>query len=171
MRIWITSDSHFGHDKIIELAHRPSDYADRILRGIDLIPHNDILLHLGDVSLGRDSHWQHKLMTTRSSCRKWLVLGNHDNHSLQWYMNMQWDWIGKSMTLKAFGKDILFSHEPKASLYGTDDENWVNVHGHTHSPKRVAEYADMYTDRHILYSVEEHNYKPVLLETLLKGVK
>ena len=99
-------------------------------------------------------------------CKKWLVLGNHDHKSNHWYLNNGWDWVGRQFKWKYGGKYILFSHIPQP------DDRWfdINIHGHFHNSdhrKRELELVAIYTNKHYLLAIENINYQPVLLTTIL----
>ncbi|HIY67347.1 MAG TPA: hypothetical protein H9830_13860 [Candidatus Agrococcus pullicola] len=54
---FVTSDTHFGHVRIIELAHRPfaevTEMDEEIVRRWNaVVAPDDVVLHLGDVALG-----------------------------------------------------------------------------------------------------------------------
>lgn len=129
MDIYLISDTHFGHKNMIEWALRPSDFEDKIWRSLDMIPENSILIHLGDVSMGSDAMTHIRLQGYEF--KKWLVRGNHDNHSIGWYMKNGWDFVADEIVIKMFGKNTLFSHIPMPKRVGIDR----NVHGHLHGSK------------------------------------
>ena len=58
--------------------------------------------------------------------------------------------------LTYFGKEIRFSHEPVMGIKN------LNIHGHIHNK----EYS--HTDNHKLFCIENTDYKPVLLQHLIK---
>ena len=128
MKFWIITDTHLGHDKMVDFCGRPSDFSNRILRNISLVVrHNDVLIHLGDICIGNDAKWTAAI---RSSCngRMWLVRGNHDRKTTSWYLDHGWDWCANSMTLDMFGRSLLFTHEPVDDPGGN-----LNIHGHLHN--------------------------------------
>ena len=57
MRIWLTTDTHFGHSKMVEYCGRPENFSDRILENFKVIKEHDILLHLGDFCIGNELMW------------------------------------------------------------------------------------------------------------------
>jgi len=164
----ITADSHFGHDKLIEYSARPENFTQRIMKNhLDLIKENDVLIHLGDFCIGRDEHWHHEFFKNNSS-KNWLVKGNHDRCTNNWYFRHGWSVVCDSLHMKVFGMSILFTHRPVNVLaldaLGCD----VNIHGHLHSNIHRIEDEDynLLTPRHILVTMEG-NYKPIDLRKLL----
>jgi len=51
--IFLTTDTHFGHDKLVELSGRPVDFSEKVFRNLQstLQPHHT-LIHLGDIAMG-----------------------------------------------------------------------------------------------------------------------
>lgn len=189
MRIWLITDTHFGHDKMIPYCGRPEGFENLILENLhELLEPNDLLIHLGDFCIGNDSGWHADFMET-VPCKKWLIRGNHDGKSDNWYLEHGWDFVGAKFQSRYFGKNILFSHTPvrytelQSSLFITDGFD-INIHGHFHNSlhrlqegKFIAEgekernKVDLknITARHKLLAVEYTDYKPVLLEEFIKN--
>jgi len=163
-KTYIIADTHFNHKRIVELAYRPKDYEERIRDSLSILNAEDLLIHLGDVSLGKDAEINEEVFGPLA-CRKILVLGNHDkNHSSHWYMNHGWDFACRSFVDKFFGWKIMFSHEPSRIPEGVD----FNIHGHLHAEiHRVAEFFWSRNERCILVSLENTGYRPLLLEDIL----
>lgn len=81
MTRWWTSDTHFGHVRINELADRPFSSVEEMDREIaerwnDVVRPGDEVWHLGDVALGRIA--DSLALVSRLHGRKRLVVGNHD---------------------------------------------------------------------------------------------
>lgn len=174
MKIWLITDTHFNHDKMPEYCGRPIGFEELIMMGLARISPQDLLIHLGDVCVGKDEYWHERLRAL--PFKKWLVLGNHDHKSLSWYISHGWDYVGEEIKLKMFGKNILLSHTP---LRGDFD---INIHGHFHNTlhrllekqwvtpdeeKRNEKDLGNLTPKHKLLAVEYTNYQPVLLSTFV----
>ena len=57
MRIWLTTDTHFGHQRMIEFG-RPQDFEVKIGKAIsEVVKPEDVLIHLGDFCIGKDEYW------------------------------------------------------------------------------------------------------------------
>lgn len=164
MKIYIISDTHFSHDKIIGFCDRPTDHEEIILKNLILTgTTEDCLVHLGDFSLGEEEKYSRKL------CQHWvgrkiLVLGNHDSKSWSWYMEHGWDFVCDSFRLKYAGKIIHFSHKPEPW-----DGVWeINVHGHLHNlGHRDNEYKEL-KKWHRLYAPELMDYQPIELSKFIQ---
>jgi len=162
MKYWVGSDYHFGHkDKMMELCGRPQDYQSKILSNLKTIPDDDCLIYLGDYCFGNDSLWHWKV-TGNFKFKKIFVRGNHDPKSYSWYMDHGWDFSCDTLTLRIYGKMIIFSHRPIEVSAGT-----VNIHGHIHNkdPKMLKEALCM-TPGHVLVKCE-HEYRPQLVRGLV----
>ncbi len=161
MNYWITTDTHLGHKKMEKYCGRPPDFEEKIFEQIkSKVKCDDVLLNLGDVCIGRDKYWHTKYLSLGTH-KNWLIKGNHDRKSNSWYNEVGWDFVANKVVLKAFGKNIIFSHEP---VEFTGD--FINIHGHAHNTTNP-ETRSYYNDgRHKLLYIE-HEYAPVKLEALL----
>lgn len=162
MRIWLVSDTHFGHKRIIEYG-RPEDFEQKIKTNLlESVKPEDLLIHLGDVCIGGDkehSNW----FKDNLGCKTLLVRGNHDSKTLSWYMNNGWDMMADRYDLRFCGKKLSFSHEPLLWDHTFD----INYHGHLHTIdfKKVRKDGSLLDyGRNILVSMEMSNYKPMLLK-------
>lgn len=162
MNYWVTTDTHFGHAELIKLKTRPAKVDDLIMRNHWKIPPGDILIHLGDICWGNDAEW-HALFR-EIPVRKWLVKGNHDKKTASWYLDHGWDFVCESFTMEYFGRDILFSHIPQYKTGYYD----LNIHGHLHAGKHHHEYSDFMHEKNILLALENNNYRPYKLKTILE---
>lgn len=168
IRIWVITDTHFGHEDLTKDNLRPQGFSEKILNNIGriLMP-SDILIHLGDVSFNDDDLWNERL--SYIDCKRWLIRGNHDKRSLSWYLKHGWHWVGDSMSLNAFGKNILLSHTPM-EIQGYD----LNIHGHFHDfgIEKVKEVEPhlyhILTPKHKLVSLEQLHYQPIKLQRLVE---
>ena len=122
-RWWITSDTHFGHDRIIQLSHRPENYNELIFKNWqNNVKPDDWVIHLGDVTWPRYYDKIKELPGHKILCR-----GNHDQKSYTWFQEHGFDVVCEEFVMKYNGLNLLFSHEPK--IYHTKD---FNIHGHLH---------------------------------------
>lgn len=171
--IYLTTDTHFNHDKLWEVfADRPQDFEQKIIRGLQELPEDCNLIHLGDLSMGDRDLGQEKWNEGTSHIKnKILLLGNHDKSS-NWFYERGWSFICNQFLLELFGKTILFSHEPQSHLDFPHTD--INIHGHTHgNTHRDAEISDLYElGYHVELALEHNHYKPFLLnEKLLAKVE
>lgn len=164
MNIWITTDTHFSHEKLIEFG-RPKDFETQIQQKLlKAVNPGDLLIHLGDVCMGHDetnNEWFNQL-----ECKKYLIKGNHDNKSLTWYLQHGWDSVSERLDIKHFGKRIAFTHQPIA----WDGYFDFNIHGHFHDTdgRRQPDYReDIMSGYNKLIALEYTDYEPVNLRKFL----
>ncbi len=69
MNIYVISDTHFGHDKMVEWSLRPNDYNERLWDSLDKLPSDCILIHCGDITIGYDATTHIKLQ--KYPFKKW----------------------------------------------------------------------------------------------------
>lgn len=189
MRIYLTTDTHFGHDKMIDYCNRPIGFEERILANLAQVK-PDLLIHLGDFCIGKDEYWHERFRSMLGGdCKKWLIRGNHDRKSNAWYLSRGWNWVGHYFQDRFYGKNIAFSHSPihytemRSALWGSDSFD-INIHGHFHNnlhrlqegrfvvegekERNEVDLANL-TSRHKLLSIEETNYQPVNLESFISS--
>jgi calcineurin-like phosphoesterase family protein len=168
MNFWVTTDTHLGHTMLTDNNLRPLGFEDKILKGLmSVIKEGDVLIHLGDVSFGGDAMWSEKLKEL--PCKRWLLRGNHDKHSLSWYLSHGWDFVADTIAIEHFGYKIIFSHIPHPlGSYS------FNIHGHFHDTdhrKHEPEMSAILTDKHYLLALELNNYQPWNLRAVLEDFK
>ena len=167
-KYWVIADTQFNHvEKMMGCCGRPQNYEQKILQHICNIPiHNeDVLIHLGDICIGRDKYWNNAL-TSAYAGKKILVRGNHDKKSNSWYMNHGWDIICESFIDRMYGALIWFSHKP----IGCPELYDMNIHGHFHNSSHhihEPELVAIKNDKQMLFCLENEHYAPVPLRTLV----
>lgn len=167
MRIWIISDTHFYHQKLVTLGVRPDGFEQLIFRNLLQVEPGDLLIHLGDFAIGREAEAVQAYIGFMPLVKHILVTGNHDNHTASWYMGKGFHLACRSFSGRYFGKHILFSHIPRPLASSID----FNVHGHFHAGDHRSSEPEIKAiydpKRHIKLALEETNYKPILLEKLI----
>lgn len=159
MNIYVYSDTHFGHDNMVVWALRPVDFNEKIWKMLDQIPKDSLFIHCGDFSMGSDalSHMRFQ----QYLFKKMLVRGNHDNHSISWYLKSGWDMVVDEAVIKMFGGTFLFSHYPLPKREGITK----NIHGHLHG-SRSHPKPDFYDeDYHVEVTPEVVGYNLVKLSS------
>ena len=159
-KIFITSDTHFGHEKILTFEPEARPFSsikehdeELVARWNSVVKKGDTVWHLGDVYLGgKDNH----VILGRLNGLKRLVLGNHDVYPLECYTKY---------FVKIYGavklRDCLLTHIP-VSERQLEFRFKYNLHGHMHSQK-------MQDSRYINVSVENTGLAPILLDDVLSG--
>lgn len=167
MDIWITTDTHIGHKRMAEEGWREPDYEEKVLRYHSEIPADSLLIHTGDVVMGKPVENHPIFMESIAHIQnKVLCKGNHDGKPDKWYLDQGWDFITKRFENKYFGKWIMFSHKPRPRRDGID----FQIHGHTHGDThRDDEHQGFYdTSYHLELALENTGMRPVRLEKFLR---
>lgn len=154
MKVYLISDTHFNHDNIKTYCQRPDDFTTRIIREWkSIVKPNDLVLHLGDVIIGRRQALPD--IIAQLPGHKILVIGNHDRqHSATWWMQNGFEFACQAMVFR----NVWLTHEPSASLANGCA---LNVHGHLHN--FTLEVHPEYKPKsfHRLFALEYTNYRPV----------
>jgi len=170
---YLTADTHFGHSKLFEIGERTESFNEEIVSAWNKVVNDqDTVLHLGDLTMVNKQEtikWTRKLMG-----KKYLVLGNHDKHSVGWYADCGFTVIPDCYKLLeidfAKGIDIkyrfhlLFTHEPVTDL----PVGWYNIHGHLHGNDHRG---ILTTENHFDVGADPQRFKPVSLEDVLTAFK
>lgn len=156
MKVFIISDTHFGHENIIRYCNRPFtsvEEMDQIMikRWNETVSNNDIIIHLGDVSFyGKDKTRE---IIQKLNGRKILIMGNHDNYSEQFYRDAGFHTVSRFPII--YDNFYMLSHAP---LQLSETTPYANFYGHVHNDEK---YQDTATTKCV--SVERTGYRPVLL--------
>lgn len=154
---WITTDTHFGHENMVQLCGRPEDFTERIISDWKRkVKPEDWVIHLGDVSWPA---YYDKLAELPG--HKILVRGNHDVKSYTWYQKHGFDVVCENFTMKLEGMTVIFSHEPLV-FHGAD----INIHGHLHAQAAFNSVCPAYS-----LALEEFGYRVIPLEEILTLAK
>jgi calcineurin-like phosphoesterase family protein len=181
---WFTSDTHFGHARIIELCGRPFDSVDAMNEAIidnwnAVVKPDDFVIHMGDVAMGTLA--ESLPLVGRLNGVKALVPGNHDRifsenkpayrkRFLPAYQDV-FDLIWQEYTyLMPYGFDVCHfpfegdSHEEDrhADLRPVDRGSWL-IHGHVHTEWKVR-------GRQINVGVDVWDFTPVHLDQIMEVI-
>jgi calcineurin-like phosphoesterase family protein len=191
MTTWFTSDTHFGHKRIIEMCNRP--FKD-VTHMNEMLVHNwnalvrpdDTVYHLGDVALGpiEDSlgYIEHL------NGYKILVVGNHDrmfppmakfrqDKIEEWterYREAGFDEVADYLFFEKGGYGFNLSHFPYSGdshgeeryiKYRQFDMGIPLIHGHTHENKKFSLSRKGTPQIHV--GVDAWDYAPVSLQAVI----
>lgn len=125
-KVWFTSDHHFGHEKIIELAGRPFGSVDEMNRTMiehhnDVVGDSDTVWILGDVAMGQIKDTLPMVGQLRG--HKYLIAGNHD----RCFAGVQTDPALRERWVKAYCEQGGFV----AVITGS---GWLNAHPRDRRP-------------------------------------
>lgn len=177
-KVWLISDTHFGHENIIKFCNRPfknvTDMNETMQANWNrLVAPEDIVWHLGDVYFkGKADYKYYDYLLGSLNGRKNLILGNHDNPAdpiLAKHFKLH------SAAVKWNAYNMVLSHYPlhpdafeishKTGFTGDMEgkampELKINIHGHIHeNPAPVGPYMNL--------CVEHWDYSPVELTKVL----
>lgn len=161
---WITSDHHWEHPRIREYQHRPVRHFEIMReRWFERVGEDDVVLHLGDLVCFGDPE-RYPFWLEGLPGRKYLIRGNHDKCSREWYAEAGFTVIGRGDKVHRWhapdGRIVAFTHAPDTESWGWD----VNVHGHIHAnPYWSGTPHEDYRN----VSVEVTGYAPVRLSAVL----
>lgn len=163
---YFISDTHFGHEKIIEYCHRPFKNVEEmdttlIRNWNERVSDEDTVFFLGDFCLIKSSEAPNSKGYDyyRSQLKGNIIFfkGNHDG-------NNKCKTIIESMTITHGGKKIYLTHNPKFAL---QEFRW-NFCGHTHGNEGVFKkfgHKSLIID----LSVDCWEFKPVNINDICKG--
>lgn len=177
---WFTSDTHFGHARILEFEKglRPFKDLDEMNEQLvhnwnEVVKPDDKIIHLGDFSLGGPTVF-HSILP-RLNGRITLVGGNHDTRKLSEYV----DYFERVVGAWEIGQKIIATHIPVHT--SQLEERWnLNIHGHLHShiiENEVVTYWNGHPNiskepdtRYYNAGVDLNNLKPISLCEILSNI-
>jgi calcineurin-like phosphoesterase family protein len=165
-KTFLTSDTHFFHSRVSDFCQRPHNWQERIIKQWKhFVKDTDIIIHLGDVIFSNKA----SLIEIMSQLpgTKILVKGNHDRLSNTAYREAGFFIVVHSlvyeMSVSRQKSYVILSHKPTPLTLG---DNWYNIHGHFHNCSQTnwePELKKRLTDKHYLFTLENLNYRPILL--------
>lgn len=162
MTIWIGSDFHLGHKRLVEVGFRQEGYEQLLMDAWDqTVKEDDIVYLLGDLAFGSQGYWVSRVCSLPGT--KILVKGNHDRNRDNWYLNKGFNevipfgdvaylrhQVGENEVGEKYYVNVMLSHVPAdINVLTTYDERFMkmskrlyyemkkgqcvlNIHGHTH---------------------------------------
>lgn len=170
--IWLTSDTHFNHDRDFIWSPRGFQNVTEMNEAIitkwnETVSENDIVYHLGDVIMGEDLQSGLKIVKSLKG-QKILAIGNHDTDARikAFLTNHLFQTATMGYRLKASKRTLILTHYPTITANG-DDVRTINLFGHTHQTTNFFE--DENGIRKYMYhvGVDSHNCNLVNLEEIL----
>ncbi len=156
MKVFVISDTHFGHKNIIDYCNRPFKSTEEMDEALiknwnETVSNDDVVIHLGDFGLGKKEYIAS--IAKRLNGKKILIMGNHDNWSEQTYRDMGFHTVSRFPIL--YADFYLMSHAPIQMPQLTC---YKNIYGHVHTDPN---YID--TPWSQCVCVERIGYRPLLL--------
>lgn len=142
--VWVTSDHHFGHARIIELSYRPfgsvDDMDDALVDAWNsVVRDGDLVYHLGDFCWSPYQKDADRLATLTARLNGWIVLvyGNHDPKVVR--AHHRWIDCADKITMRTpDGMPVVLRHHGVRSQHEADvarrvgEVEGVLLHGHAH---------------------------------------
>lgn len=131
-RVWVTSDTHFGHANIIKYCDRPFASTEEMNQELvndwnSKVKKEDLVLHLGDVAFLNQEKIDYIL--SRLNGKKLLILGNHDRKDkLEKHFS---EGIFHYLTISRGKQKYVLMHYPIESWDGKF-HGVPHLHGHCH---------------------------------------
>ena len=146
--VYITSDIHLSHVRIMKYCDRPfkdiEEMNEYILKQFDELPKNSLIINNGDLFLNSRMEYEklkwYVQRMKKNNKKLWIILGNHDKSSWQFckncpfkdpydmYIDLGFDRVFPFPIL--LEDKYLLSHEP---IYLKPGSNLINVYAHTHN--------------------------------------
>lgn len=171
-KIYVTSDTHFNHNKDFIYAARGfssvEEMNDTIIKNWNsVVTDEDTVYMLGDVVMGENLEEGLKLVTQLKG-KKFLAFGNHDTEARieAFKRNGIFEDIQMGYRIKHHKRIYILTHYPTVTANG-EDTRVINLYGHTHQTDNFFE------ERVYMYHIgmDSHNCTPVLIDDILPEIK
>lgn len=165
MGVFFIADTHFGDENIIRYENRPfsgiEDMDNTIIKNWNnTVSVNDKIFLVGDFSaydFEKSSDICHQL-----NGEKFLVMGNHDTKSEQYYYNCGFSGVSRYPVI--YESFWIISHAP---LYINRNMPYANIFGHVHANPIYTDFSE----QSFCVSVERINYTPVEFSEIKLHIK
>lgn len=180
--LFFTSDTHFGHENIINFCKRPFSSVEEMDQKLienwnKVVGPNDYVFHLGDFCFKGSQYWDRIL--NQLNGHKFLILGNHDFKNAKDGAMMKFDWVGQQAYITVGGRAIFLNHFPflcYGGSYRDLDRVVYALHGHTHltindmSGKDIQRLNTCFPSQ-LDVGVDAHNYTPISFDEVDNLIK
>lgn len=189
---WFSSDLHFGHRRISELAGRPFSEVQEmnetfIAQWNELVKPDEEAFILGDIALGPIMESLENV--SRLNGRLHMLEGNHDRNFAgakrsrgllpeEWnqvYLDAGFTSVAPSGTITIDGQKFNMSHFPyegdshdedRWSEHRLKDEGVPLLHGHTHSSEKISFSSKGTLQVHV--GIDANFYRPISEEEVIQ---
>lgn len=161
--IYFIADTHFSEENIMRYENRPfkniTEMNEELLsRWNSIVCKEDDVYVLGD--FGADG--QEAFILDRLNGKKFLVKGNHDVKSNQYYRESGFEEVyDHPIIIKDFW---ILLHEP---LYVNKNMPYANLFGHVHDSPIIKTYSK----QHYCVSAERINYAPISFDDIISVIQ
>ena len=161
--IYFIADTHFAEENIMQYENRPFDNVAMMNREIvdrwnSVVNEDDEVYVLGDFGAAG----QEALMLSQLKGKKYLVKGNHDIRSNQYYREAGFEEVyDHPVIIRDFW---ILSHEP---LYVNTNMPYANLFGHVHNSPIIKTFSK----QHYCVSVERIDYTPISFDAIISVIQ
>lgn len=163
MSIFFIADTHFSEENIMRYENRPFTNVENMNEELitnwnKLVGKEDEIYVLGDFG----ASGKEKEILNRLNGIKYLVKGNHDTQSNEYYRQAGFEEVYDCpIIVEGFW---ILSHEP---LYINENMPYANLFGHVHNSPLFKDYSK----QHVCVSVERLNYSPIGFGDIKKRIQ
>ncbi len=163
MSIFFIADTHFSEENIMRYENRPFTNVENMNEELitnwnKLVGKEDEIYVLGDFS----ASGKEKEILNRLNGIKYLVKGNHDTQSNEYYRQAGFEEVYDCpIIVEGFW---ILSHEP---LYVNENMPYANLFGHVHNSPLFKDYSK----QHVCVSVERIEYTPTSFEEIKRRIQ
>ena len=165
-KVYVISDTHFGHSGIIRLCGRPfagvEDMDATLIKNWNnTVQDDDIVFHLGDFTWYSDG----KFIFDQLKGQKILIKGNHDKYAL----NFGWQSVHDYLEIKVNENRFVLFHYPIEEWHNSHS-GAIHLYGHVHQNSKsiIPPYTFGSPPKRYNVSVEVINYTPIDISTFIK---
>ena len=165
-KVFLIGDCHFGHRNIIKYCNRPfknvEDMTEQLIKNWNnAVGTNDIVYVVGDFALcGKQKIIE---IGQRLNGRKRLILGNHDQASINTYREAGFEFVyNHHIVLDDF---FIVSHIPLVGI--SENTPFANIFAHVHDDPTYKDFSC----RSFCVSAERINYTPIWFEIIKNNMK
>lgn len=174
MAFFLISDTHFGHKNILDYENRPfsclSEMREQlIINWNSVVGPEDTVFHLGDVMMGNKE--QAAEIISRLNGHKILIKGNHDQHGVQWFLDVGFEEVCKNKLFEYAGHTILMTHHPDTIPEGCEGGYDLHFYGHVHGKGNEPGKYPTFARNGACVCIERINYKPISLNEVIERCK
>ena len=165
-RIFITSDTHFFHNNILQYSARPFKSVEHmnevlIYNWNKVVSNTDIVYHLGDVAINQKERFRKEILPKLNG-KIVFIKGNHDPLTQSHIQNM---------IILFKNKQIELVHKPSDATFSCK----YIIHGHIHrkSDGGYTHPEELLNSEYVFYNAncELHGYKPKLLNEIIGEIE
>jgi calcineurin-like phosphoesterase family protein len=162
MKLFFTSDTHFGDHRVLNIRPRPFGSVDEMNRVMierwnSRVGKRDVVWHLGDFASKIEIA---ESVLCQLNGQKHLVTGNIDREGVR---ALKWSSVQAYIELSLDGVMLVLCHYPFRTWNGLH-RGAINLHGHSHGRLKPLR-------RQFDVGVDANDFSPVLLEDLLSTRK